>query len=168
MPTPNLNDVLARVTSIANEGLSAIGVVADTKPYFWHTQAEFPYITIRVSNVVYGDYTEDADAEDIVTDVYTLTLRLVIGHITQDYDGRNEYRLYEMIPAIREYLKRRELLQTASAQNVPAYLRHALDTGNTGLRAFTNSGVDTNNTLQIGCEFTIECTFDYPLAQDYY
>ena len=168
MPTPNINDVLSRVVGIANEGLASIGVVADTKPYFWHTQASFPYLTIRVSNVVYGDYPDELPSEDIVTDVYTLTLRLVLDHITADYDGRNEYRLYEMIPAIREYLKRRELLQSATALNAPAYLRYALDTGNTGLRVFTNSGVDTNNTGQVGCEFTIECTFDYPLEQDYF
>lgn len=168
MPTPDVNQALTRIVGIANEGLASISVVADTKPYFWHTQAEFPYMTIRVSNVVYGDYPDELPSEDFVTDVYTVTLRLIVAHITQDYDGRNEYRLYEMIPVIREYLKRRELLQSATYPTAMPYLRYALDTGNTGLRLLTNSGVDTNNTQQVACEFTIECTFDYPIEQDYF
>jgi len=165
MPTPDINDILSRVTTIAQEGLTSIGVTADVVPYFIHTQGTFPYMTVRVSNVANTDYDE---AEEFASDVYTVTLRLVVAHLTADYEGQSEYRLYTMIPAVREYLKRREGLQHSTAITEPPYLRHALLTGMTGLQIFVNSGVNTVTTQQIGAQFTIDCTFDYPLSQDYY
>jgi hypothetical protein len=168
MPTPDVNDLLSRVTTIAQEGLTSIGEIADVVPYFIHTQGAFPYLTARISNVTNGDYTEESASEDFVTDVYTVTLRLIVAHLTADYEGRTEERLYDMMPAVREYLKRREGLQHANALTMPPYLRYALLTGMTGLQIFVNSGVNTTTTQQVGCQFTIECTFDYPLEQDYY
>jgi hypothetical protein len=161
----DINDVLGRITTIAKNALSAAGVTADAVAYFDHTQGYMPYMTIRVSNVAYGDYQDTM--EDYATDVYTIVLRLVIAHLSADYDGRNEYRLYEMIPVIREGLRMRELLQIDGNSTAVPYLRTAIVQSGRGLVVFNNAGVDTQTALQVGTEFTIEATFDYPINQSF-
>jgi len=168
MTMPNLNDVLGRIISISKTALAGANVIADGVAFFDYTQGEFPYLTARISNVLYDDYIEGTPAEDLRTDVYTVTLRLIIAHLTADYDGRNETRLYDMIPGIREGLSQREQLQLAPAYtDIPLGLRHALVVGSRGLLIFNNAGVDGNSVTQVGTEFTIECRFDYQLSQVY-
>lgn len=161
----DINDVLTRITTIAKNALFDAGVVADAVPYFDHAQGYTPYITARVSNIVYGDYA--GNIEEYASDVYTVTLRLIVNHLTADYDGQNEARLYEMIPVVREALRQRELLQIDDTSTAVPNLRYAIITGARGLAVFNNAGVDTQTVLQIGTEFTIELTFDYLIDQLY-
>lgn len=162
MPTYE-EDLLARVVAIQIEAMQAIGVKADAKPYFYHTQGDFPYFTNRIAdNPVSDDGSEEYEYNNPV-----VIMRLVVGHITQGYKGEPEARLYRWGPHIKAYFDERQWLTSAKyptrMDNLMARTR-VLNTG--GMRAFQNDGIEA---LQVGRELQLTCTIlEGIIEQDVY
>lgn len=161
-----INDALTRIIAIAKAALASMtpAVVADGVPYFYHSQEGYPYFTVRVSNMDSAGYGDNAITQELDADVYTITLRLVIGHITEGYSGEPEDCLYDYIPVIKAYLNSRDQLQTAGYTTELRYLIDARCTGAAGYRVFQNAGIAA---LQVGTEFTIVCQFNENIDQAY-
>lgn len=156
-----LQEALERLVSIEKEALAALSpaVTADAKPYMMHTQEAFPYLTNRVGNV-----GVEYDSHDI--DVYEVELvaRLVIGHITEGYQGETEGRLYAYLPALIEAINARELLQSVTFPVALNGLMEARVSSSTGLRIFETAGIQAR---QVGTEITVLCIFNDDLTQLY-
>jgi hypothetical protein len=147
-------ELLNRVTAVQAAWGTANSVTVDAVPFFYHTQEAFPYFTNRVSNVDVGD----DGSEDFDRDTYTVTMRLVVGHLTSGYDGAMETNLYTWMPTIKTYFNQREWLQSAGtyAAAMNSLIRARI-TAMSGLRVFDNAGISA---LQVACEFTLTCEFD--------
>jgi len=153
-------EVLARVVEVQIEVMTSLGVTCDAKPYFNHTQEDFPYWTNRMGPVV-----TESDIEDFEEDTYVFIMRLVIGHDTEGYDGEVETNLATWIPTIITYFNEREWLNTETTYPVATrYLELARVTSCTGLRYFQGSGIGAT---QVGTEFTLTCKFTEDLTQAY-
>ena len=159
MATIDLNETLDRIVLIEKQALASLAtpVTADAVPRFLHVQEETPYWTNRMTA-----FTSVGDSEDFDNDTYLLTARLIIGHITEGYDGESETRLYTYIPQFKTYLHERWGLQTdqTSGPDLSAaqrYLIRARITGGVAFAIFESSGI---NTLQVGAEFNILCEFN--------
>lgn len=161
-----IQEALARIAQMYKDCLGELGVTAYAVPYFNHFQETFPYITLRVSGATYSD----DGSEDFDVDSYTITARLVMGHITENYDGITESNLYTWIPALKTYFHEREGLQHET--NSTTYdetdwlnqLVRARMTDTTGYRVFQNAGIST---LQVGSEFSHACQFNETITPEY-
>lgn len=147
-------ELLNRVVAVELAWGTENSVTVDAVPFFFHTQEAFPYFTNRVSGVEVGD----DGSEDFDRDTYTVTMRLVVGHLTSGYDGAMESSLYTWMPTIKTFFNEREWLQSAGtyAAAMTGLIRARI-TAMTGLRVFDNAGVSA---LQVACEFTLTCEFD--------
>ena len=151
--TIDLDAAIDRVVELEIEALNALStpVPSDAKPYFFHWQEEFPYWTNRLGTMTQGEQDEEFDEPE-----YTLVMRLVIGHLTQDYDGFNEDKLKQWIPHICTYFSQRRWLQTATTSAGLSNLVEARITGCTGFRVLQSVGLPG---IQLGCEFNLRCRF---------
>lgn len=147
-----LDSGIDRIVELQIEALAAIGVSADAKPYFYHTQESFPYFTNRVGQLVFEDNEDDFDEP-----TYAVVARMVIGHVTQDYSGMNEDKLKLWIPQYITYFHARPWLGTTTANRGLNSLVRARISGSTGFRVFQTVGIQA---LQVGCEFTHLLTFN--------
>lgn len=150
----DLVELLDRVVLLEKEALAALTptVTSDAVPYFLHTQEDFPYWTNRI-----GASTFEGNSEVFDGDTYTVIMRLVIGHHTEDYVGNVEGRLYTWIPQIKNFLNRRDGLQCATTYTDHMDgLQFARVTNTVGFREFQNAGIST---MQLGTEFTLSCQF---------
>lgn len=149
-----IDTLLLRVAAIQIEAMASISVTAGAVGYFYYTQEDFPYFTNRL-----GPMESGYDSEDFDRDTYTVIMRLIVGHLTQNYEGRNEALLSLWIPTIKTYFNSREWLQTSSGSYIAELnsLIRARVTSCTGYRIFLNSGLPAT---QVGCEFTLTCEFD--------
>ena len=153
-------EVKPRLVEIQIEVMASLAVTCDAKPYFNHTQEAFPYWTNRTGPVV-----TESDIEDFEEDTYSFIMRLVIGHLTEGYDGEVEVNLDTWIPVIIKYFNEREWLNTETTYPVATrYLELARITSCTGLRYFQSGGTGTT---QVGTEFTLTCKFTEDLTQAY-
>lgn len=157
----NYVELLARVAALEIEALAALSptVVADAKPYFLHTQEAFPYFTNRMGGDSVGSDSHDFDRDEI-----TVIMRLVIGHVTEGYQGEPETNLYTWMPQVKEYINERELLQSNTYPTAMISLLDARVTGHNGFRVFQNTGLSAT---QVGTEFTLLCNFDESIDQEY-
>lgn len=155
------NELLARVIATAKEALAALSpaVTADGVPYFLYTQEAFPYFTARV-----GADEVSYDSHDFDRDTLTVILRLVIGHVTENYIGEPENILYDYIPQVKLYMNDHELLQSAAYPTAMVGLLEARCTSHIGFRVFQNAGISAQ---QVGTEFTITCELDETVSQAY-
>lgn len=161
MTTIDYVNLLQRCAALQIEAMlhQSTPVTADAKPYFLHTQEAFPYFTNRIG----GDEI-DSDSQDFDRDTITVTMRLVIGHVTEGYQGEPETNLYTWMPVIKEYFNERELLQSAAYPTAMTSLIEARVTGHNGFRVFQNTGLSAN---QVGTEFTLTCQMDESIDQAY-
>ena len=153
MTVINLDSAIDRMVALEIEALAALSptVVCDALPYFFHTQEAFPYWTNRIGPLQIEDQGEDYDRP-----IYNIISRLVIGHLTDDYDGQNEDKLKIWIPQIVTYFHQHPRLQTATLNTGLSQIVEARITSATGLRVLQSAGIST---LQIGCEFTHRLEF---------
>lgn len=158
-----IDETASRIIAIAKEAVAGIKP-SDGVTYFYHEQEAFPYFTLRLSGFDSAGYGERVETEEMDTDIFTFTLRFVIGHITQGYVGENDDLLYDVIPAVKSYFNQRNLLQSASYPTACRYLIEARCNSNIGYRVFQNSGTPV---LQVGTEFTIRCEFNENIEQAY-
>lgn len=160
MSTIDYNALLARTIATAKEGLASISITADGVPYFYHVQdGSFPYMTTRVSNVV---ITDDEGEEFDLAEV-TVILRLIVDHLTADYDGNNEAKLYTYMDVLREWFNEHDMLQSATYPTAMDALYTARITSIAGLRVFDNTGLQS--VQQVGTDFTITCQFELDITQ---
>jgi hypothetical protein len=153
------NNLLERVAALQIEAAAFISVTTEAKPFFIHTQEAFPYFVNRISN---DDVT--FDSEDFDRDTETVIMRLVIGHITEGYEGQPESVLYNLLPAIKLYFNQHELLQSAAYPTAMVGLLEARVGSHTGFRIFQNTGISAN---QVGSEITLTCQLDETISQAY-
>lgn len=113
MPTYR-TDMLARLIAMEAEALDTdvaslmpgrSGITA--VPHIFYEQSATPYIVHRV-----GVSTPDNDAEDFSIRIYDVFIRVVIGHITANYEGGNEELVDEIIPLLEDYLLKHPMLTT--------------------------------------------------------
>lgn len=151
----DIDAAMDRVVELEIEALNALStaVPCDAKPYFFHWQEDFPYWTNRLGTMNYWRGEED---EEFDYPEYTIVMRLVIAHLTQDYDGFNEDKLKMWIPHIITYFSQRRWLQTATTSAGLNSLVEARITGSTGFRVLQSVGLPG---VQLGCEFNLRCRF---------
>jgi hypothetical protein len=150
-----LSQAMTRIADMQIEALAGVtidgsSVEADAVPYFPYQQEAAPYFSNRITN---HEVTYESD--DIVTDTFTITMRLVIGHLEEGYDGELASDMYEYIPAVIAFFDSNPFL---TSTNYPAELDYiepedVTITVSSGINAFLNSGVGS---IQIGTEFTLE------------
>lgn len=149
-----------RVASLEKAALAAINVRADTKPYIRHVQETFPYMVNRLDAFTLGSDSEDFDTYDVL-----IVMRLVLGHVTGDvYKGDNDARLLAYITQIINYFNERVLLIDDAFDEEIEDLEEARILSCTGYREFQHSGIGGS---QVGCEFTLRCTFQTAIFQVY-
>ena len=161
--TIDLAGTLLRACAIQREAMLALStpVTADAYEYFLHVQSVYPYFINRV-----GAWEIDPDSEDFDIYNHTLIMRLVIGHITSGYEGEHDGNLQLYIPHITTYFNQRELLQSAAYPTRPDDLTQARCSDGTGLQFFKHTGIN-GETLQVGTEWTLRCTFEEIIEQQY-
>jgi hypothetical protein len=119
--------------------------------YFIYTSTNFPYFTMRL-----GQDDLSADNADMESRAYTLIIRYVIGHLTSNYNGQNEKRLYRDIPALEDAFAQSGLLQSTKFPQPMNVLDKAFFTLSRGLTAFQTTGL---NVTQVGTEFNLRAEF---------
>lgn len=154
-------ELLQRVAAMQLEAMTSIGVKADAKPYFYHTQDDFPYFTNRIA----ANPRTDNGAEDFDFNTPTVVMRLVVGHLTEGYRGEVETRLYEWGPVVSTWFQEHMWLTSAAFPERMDNLSITRLTDNGGLRAFQDSGIDAT---QVGREIQFTFTFDEYIEQDEY
>jgi hypothetical protein len=152
-----LSDALSRIVHME---LEITGASSDAKLFFFYSQEAFPYWTNRV-----GPFTRALDSQEFYVTTYSIILRLVIGHLSEGYDGALETTLQTVyIPQTLDYFSARTRLQnlTDTTPMVDIDPRGILITGGTGLSVFEDSGIGVQ---QIGTEFTLELPIEEQIAQ---
>ncbi len=151
MPS-TLSQAMTRIAELQKDALNTLtdGKV-DAVAFFPYQQESFPYFV----NWLSGDDVDEDISEDIVFDRYVVTMRLVVGHFTEGYEGETSLDIYEYIPAIKAaFATNPYLTSTASTTALDSIAADGVNiTGSTGLRAFVNAGL---NVTQIGVDFTLE------------
>lgn len=154
----NVSDALDRIVASQKEIISG----CDAYPvYFWQ-QETFPYWTNRLGAIT---HEIDSQLEHIFN--YTVTMRLVIGHLSEGYKGEREDELYTTyIPDTLAYFSQRIQLQNASypTQMVDLDPRGVFVRLGTGLAIFDNTGIGVQ---QVGAEFTLDLPIKVQLFQVY-
>jgi len=135
----------------ATDGIVAAGGVT----YYPYTQEALPYWTNQVASVAF----DRLRGEDIEVRRYTVQMRLILAHLTENYDGVTFDTAYDIIPAVLNTFEQHPLL-TNSTHTTPldavfdpdAY--HGAEvTAVTGPVVFTNAGIVTR---QVGLQFTLQ------------
>lgn len=156
----NATEMLERGVSIAKEAIVSTGQAVDGRAYFWYVGEGMPYVTARL-----GQITVDQDGEDLDSYSYLMTLRIVVGHAGEDYDGALEIWLSNTIPILIQYLNQRELLQSVTYPIALDDLDFARVVGCTGYMHFLNSAI--GSVVQIGTEITVRADFREEIVQVY-
>lgn len=94
--------MMARLLEMEKESIASVSPDVDGVTYFPYQQEAFPYWTNRMTGV-----TPDYLAQEIAHYPFRITGRLVMGHITEGYEGELLERAYLYIPAITSYFKDR-------------------------------------------------------------
>ena len=98
---------MTRLLQIEKDSVSGI-VTADGVTYYPYQQETLPYWTNQITGL---DYVREW-GEDIEVRVYTIQARLILAHTTQDYRGETASRVYEIIPAVQNYIEDRRFLNS--------------------------------------------------------
>jgi hypothetical protein len=112
-----------RIAALYVEALAELGVQADAKPYFWHWQESFPFITLQLGEQLIDGGSLSADdatmGEEI--DVYdiSVTAYLYAASIDSNLRGENDQALLTWIPHLIEHFNSRELLQSEAFPDAP-------------------------------------------------
>lgn len=157
-----------RIAALEKEAMLALATPksCDAFPYYWQTNAPFPYWTNRIGSVSLetGAGGDEDDGEEEETAQYDIIMRLVVKHVSAGTQGENEDDLATYIPHIIDYFNARELLQQESGAFAapPSDLIRARIISCTGTTVFTELGV-----WQLGTEFTLRMEFEQYVEQAY-
>lgn len=158
--TSVLHNAMLRIASMEKQALADMtpSVAADAVAFFPWEQESFPYFLNWLSGYrerLSIDDLDDDSAEDIPVEWWTVTIRLVVGHLTQGYKGETALNLYDYMPAITQYFRTHPYL-TSDDYTTPLDMIGPLSLtipDGTGLRVFTNAGISSQ---QVGTEFTLQ------------
>lgn len=160
MASPDLTELKKRICEVVKEAvLSELTLTVAAVHYFTYTQNSGVYFTTRIAGDEIG-----FDSNEIDTDVYTVILRCVIGHVGEGYEGQTEEVLDDIIPVVKTAINQNEGLQSAAYPDEMAHLLTGADRrmrSHSGFRVFEDSGL--LGTRQIGTEFVINCQFNLVL-----
>jgi len=148
-------EILARISELEREALSTlVGTQVDSKPYFpYRGQEAYPFWINRLGTAT---YTNDDYGMDMIHITRQVIMRLVVGNITEGYDGELQEKFNEFVGDFIPYIhqKPNAWLQTTSYPTPMQYLDQELRLiSDTGVIIFSNNGVGT---LQMGIEFVVE------------
>ena len=163
--TNYLTETLERLAAMEKEALTDAGYLCDTKPFFFWQQEAFPYFTNRLGADDPTGITEGYQ-QDMEQEVYTVRVRLVIAHITQDVPGEPEGLLYDYIPLVNNFIRNHPWLQSTAfptGMDILDPIGVSIES-NTGLMIFNNAGFKSN---QVGCEWALRVPFIIPIEQEY-
>ncbi len=139
--TVDLDDLIKRVVAMEAEalGIRALDALAD------HLD-QTPYMTNGL-----GEFTFESGPTDAA--VYTVRMRLIVGHVTEGYKGQPERILRQRIPVLHQFFRARPGLTSALFPAPPAYLGSVgtLLTGGIGTAFFQEPGLP----VQVGTEFSL-------------
>lgn len=155
----DLNELLNRAGAVAVAALASIADL-ETKPFFYFFGEYFPYITWRVGADEISDEGEEYDVDN-----YLIVGRLVVAHLTEGYEGEGEEKLYTYIPLLKTAFNSNINLQTPGSY--AAAMTHLIEARlgrHTGYKIFTDSGIKS---VQIGCEFPLNCKFEQLIEYEY-
>lgn len=148
-----LRAAMGRIAQLQQDALVGI-VEVNVATYYPYQQERLPYWTNQVQAVA---FTRDA-GEDVEVRVYTVQMRLILAHRTENYDGVTFDNAYDIIPAVLDTFED-NLGLTSSAHAAPldaVFSRtgyHGVEITNvTGPAIFTNAGIASS---QIGLQFTL-------------
>ena len=152
--TIDLDDLLKRVVAMEIEalGIRALDVLADALD-------QTPYMTNGL-----GEFTYDTNSEDMQADVYTVRMRLIVGHVTEGYKGQAERVLRKHIPILRAFFAAHVGLTSAKFPAPPDYLSQLGATlkGGGGTSYFQEPGLP----IQVGTEFRLQVPVDTDIEYD--
>jgi len=149
-------DILDRLVAMEHEALDTYVASVlpgrtgiDAVPQLFYQQASTPYIVHRV-----GPSAPAQLAEDFSLRTYEVFIRVVVGHLTANYQGENEELSDEIIPLLEDYLFKHEMLTTDSGafHTEPTYLfpEEGIAIGDTsGIISFQLGGI---NSFHVGEE----------------
>lgn len=99
-------DLAATLQRVADMQRQAVPDSKAAFAQFWRTYGAFPYWVNRL-----GPMRAEALADDLVDHVWEVVMRLVIGHLTEGYEGALEGRLPGYIDQALAYFGARARLQ---------------------------------------------------------
>jgi hypothetical protein len=149
-----LADLMKRCVALCKEAVPNVEAV----PFFIYS-GNPPYFTMRL-----GQEDLSADNADMETRKPTVIIRYVIGHLTSEYIGQPETRLYEDIPLIEDVFASCGMLQSAAFPAPMDFLMQASFGLTRGLTPFPAVGVPVS---QLGTEFTLRTEFVIPVQRRY-
>lgn len=167
MASVSVTALKLRLCAIEVEALAALSPAVTCSAYpRWTAKhdGDFPYWINRVLNfrTVEGydvDYGEELEVYE-----YIVASRLIVAHVTAEYEGEVSEALDEMLPQVVEYADARELLQSAAYTTPMPYLLRASFAQGTGFSIFPPA---PSGTQQVGAEFQWRCQFNKKLTQAY-
>lgn len=154
--------LMDRVAALETEAMAVLStpVTAEATDHFFYVQGSTPYFVNRL-----GEIVVEGDSEDFDLYTYDVVMRLIIGQITQGYQGEPENQLQTYIPQIIRYFNERELLQSVTYPTGLDNLHRARVVACSGLQVFRHTGA--TETLQVGTEWTLRCDFEEMIEQQY-
>lgn len=149
MTTP-LDDLLARLVDMQK----AVVTGSDSVPAFIYTQETLPFWVNRV-----GAYRVIDTAMDLQTVVYSITMRLSLGYVTQGFNQEAEQMIHTWLPTVLLYFGQRRQLKRTSADSAVPFLNAegGLITGGTADYNLQISGIGQSC---FGIDFNIDVPMD--------
>lgn len=146
MTTDIYTDIKTRAVVLQQEAVTG----STAKAFFDFPGAELPYWTNRI-----GPASYDIDlGEDHQTETRRILMRLVIAHLTANYEGESEDLLGDHIEATKRVFAQHPQLDSDTYPTEPTYTtaRGAWIESDTGLTYFQTF---LEGTFQVGVEFTL-------------
>jgi|AACY02.2.fsa_nt_gi hypothetical protein len=143
-------DIMKRIAAMQKQALSALTSDAVDAVHYWpHQQESFPYFVNRLGG---GDF--DRTSTGMAQIQRDVLMRMVVGHMTEGIGGAIAETVYAYMEAVEDFFHQQPRLTSAA---YPTSADYVIDqpkiTGDTGLVAFQNAGIET---IQVGVEYTLE------------
>lgn len=164
---PDIASMMNRYAQLEKEGMAALAspVTVDAVPFFFHQQEGCPYWINRMGNFELESTTDEEWGEEIDAQVYLVTARLVIGHLTSGYKGENDANLQLYVPHMVEYFNEHENLRTTTTYTTSLdHLIRSRCTGGIAYGVFENKAIGIQ---QVGAEFNLRAEFAIEIVQQY-
>lgn len=99
----DLPNVMARLPVLQKAAMATIGMTPDAVDYWPYAQEGFPYFWNRIESMTPDEVLA---AQDVTVHVYTVSMALVIAHLTADgFVGETSHNAYSYIPAVLDYFR---------------------------------------------------------------
>jgi hypothetical protein len=162
-----VTDLKLRLCAIEMEALAAMTPSTSSTAYpRWTAKhdGEYPYWINRVFSLAAVEGYDVDYGEEMSVYEYVIATRLVVAHVTAEYEGEVSEALDEYLPQVVEYADSRELLQSDSYSTPMPYLIRASFAQGVGFNIFSPS---PGGVQQLGAEFQWRCQFNRKLTQAY-